>query len=353
MKTEYGPTMVGLTDDEMGSADELYKAVKNPLSPHTSPKRVVKVKPLVEDILSSENELDYVDCDPDSEDTGKPETKVADVEPVLKSSSGSSSSDTDSSSSSDSDSDTSSSESSSASSKSRSSVRRLKKRVKVRHSITSSESEAESNSSKKSKKSETGNGTAKDRGTVLTEGEVTTLPSVTVGKVVAVNQLKPQETVVSERLDGTYSDNMQGNSEVAEVPSIDVVPLVTLLQQTQNERIILNIGGQRFETSRLTLSRYPNSVLAQLVASNGVTPRYGNTYFVDRDPSHFRLILNYMKNGLCDLRTLPRDVRYLYELYYEAQFYQLQDLMRAVIEKIEQVSVFPANLPFTAHKVGI
>ncbi|XP_060603339.1 nipped-B-like protein B [Ruditapes philippinarum] len=131
------------------------------------------------------------------------------------------------------------------------------------------------------------------------------------------------------------------------------VNIIPLMEETQKERIILNIGGQKFETSRVTLTKDPNSLLARIVSPEGMTPRYGNQYFIDRDPAHFRFILNFLRNGSCDLRTLPHDVRYLYELYYEASFYCLPELVNAVIGKIEQCSVVSANLvPLKAHKLG-
>ncbi|XP_060564376.1 flap endonuclease 1-like [Ruditapes philippinarum] len=131
------------------------------------------------------------------------------------------------------------------------------------------------------------------------------------------------------------------------------VNIIPLMEETQKERIILNIGGQKFETSRVTLTKDPNSLLARIVSPEGVTPRYGNQYFIDRDPAHFRFILYFLRNGSCDLRTLPHDVRYLYELYYEASFYCLPELVNAVIGKIEQCSVVSANLvPLKAHKLG-
>lgn len=346
LKTQYGPTLANLSDDDMASADELHKTIRNPLSPHTSPKRVVKVKPLVEDILSSENELDYLDCDHDSEVKSSAASKSAKVDSSSGSSS-SSSSVSDSETSSGSTSSDSSSDSSSCRSRSPVRRRRLSKRLKVRSSSSDSDDE-ERRSGSEGQKVEKGKESERDGGVVETEisGVVSVQPSE---PVVAVGELESQEASKD-----SVKENIQVISDSAKETGVNVVlPLVSILQQTQNERVILNIGGQRFETSKLTLSRYPESVLAELVSSEGVTPRYGNVYFVDRDPAHFRLVLNFMRNGMCDLRTLPRDVRYLYELYYEASYYRLSDLMRAVIEKIEQVSVFPADLPFTAHKVGL
>lgn len=42
--------------------------------------------------------------------------------------------------------------------------------------------------------------------------------------------------------------------------------------------------------------------------------------FIDRDPKHFGLILNYLRDGSC---VLPTDSQGLQEILQEADFYQV------------------------------
>jgi hypothetical protein len=52
-----------------------------------------------------------------------------------------------------------------------------------------------------------------------------------------------------------------------------------------------------------------------------------NTYFFDRDPAHFRIILNYLRNGAqIEIAVLPKEQRYLYEIFQEANYYKLLGL---------------------------
>ena len=61
------------------------------------------------------------------------------------------------------------------------------------------------------------------------------------------------------------------------------------LRTIQSQKVILNVGGARFETSRLTLRRDPNSLLAKLFTTESSIIPQGNSVFIDRDASHFKL----------------------------------------------------------------
>ncbi|CAH0385233.1 unnamed protein product [Bemisia tabaci] len=90
-------------------------------------------------------------------------------------------------------------------------------------------------------------------------------------------------------------------------------------QPAENTWVKLNVGGTYFLTTKTTLSRDPNSFLyrlcqenAQLISDRDET----GAYLIDRDPTYFSPILNY-------LRVLE-----------EAEFYNITELIRLVKEKI-------------------
>ena len=55
-----------------------------------------------------------------------------------------------------------------------------------------------------------------------------------------------------------------------------------------------------------------------------VTPAEDGTYFIDRDGTHFRYILNYLRTGRL---VVPEDKSIRRELLTEAEFYQVQGII--------------------------
>ncbi|CAO3633587.1 unnamed protein product [Mucor hiemalis] len=95
----------------------------------------------------------------------------------------------------------------------------------------------------------------------------------------------------------------------------------------QSEKVRLNVGGNMFETSLSTLRRDTNSLLATMFSGrHPILAESDGSYFIDRDPSHFRLILNYLR----DLRippTILQDVKIRQELLQEAKYYCINGLV--------------------------
>ena len=87
----------------------------------------------------------------------------------------------------------------------------------------------------------------------------------------------------------------------------------------------LNVGGQHFTTSLQTLTRDPNSMLAAMFSGrHEVQTTEDGSFFIDRDGTYFRFLLNYLRNGEL---ILPDGATFLKELEAEAKFYQLQGIL--------------------------
>jgi hypothetical protein len=101
----------------------------------------------------------------------------------------------------------------------------------------------------------------------------------------------------------------------------------------QIERIRLDIGGKAFTTSRVdraTTDKHPDALLSRVL--QGATPCHRAedgvpTYYVDRDPKYFPLILHYLSYGSKNITChLPRDPLELKKIYAEATYFGLEKL---------------------------
>ena len=100
------------------------------------------------------------------------------------------------------------------------------------------------------------------------------------------------------------------------------------IYQIQDSRIKLDIGGHQFTTSVLTLTKDPLSMLAAMFSGRHELKREPDgSYFIDRDGTHFRYILNYLRDGCIKEGVLPQSESVWRELLTEAEFYQLGGLV--------------------------
>lgn len=83
--------------------------------------------------------------------------------------------------------------------------------------------------------------------------------------------------------------------------------------------IIINIGGQIFHTNEKTLTSIPNTYFTNLLSQ----PPQNGIYFIDRNPSIFEDILDYLRDGEI---YLPTEQKMLKKFKREAQFYKLVQL---------------------------
>ena len=106
----------------------------------------------------------------------------------------------------------------------------------------------------------------------------------------------------------------------------------------------LNVGGQHFTTSVQTLTKDPNSMLASMFSGRfDMKPSEDGSFFIDRDGTHFRFILNFLRTGKL---TLPEGATFIKELEEEAEFYQIQGLIDALRPAKLTVKVGTPDEPF-------
>jgi hypothetical protein len=94
---------------------------------------------------------------------------------------------------------------------------------------------------------------------------------------------------------------------------------------TMSEKIKLLVGDHAFTTTRETLCMRKGSMLeAMFSGRHNIKPEEDGSIFIDRDGEHFKLILNYLRDGNLP-SGLSNDTREA--LAAEAEYYQLEDLV--------------------------
>ena len=103
----------------------------------------------------------------------------------------------------------------------------------------------------------------------------------------------------------------------------------------QNEVTVLDVGGKKFTSSLQTMLAEPDSLLGRMFS--GRYPQeiqYDGSIFIDRDGTHFGIILNYLRGTITSKKQLPDDLNTLSRLSCEVQYYELKGLLN-IIEPIE------------------
>ena len=90
--------------------------------------------------------------------------------------------------------------------------------------------------------------------------------------------------------------------------------------------VVMNVGGQIFETSCEILTKDPYSLLAACCRTVPImTHNEEGMFYFDRDWWLFRHIISFLKQNV-----LPNEIETLKELYTEASYYRLESLQRAI-----------------------
>jgi hypothetical protein len=97
----------------------------------------------------------------------------------------------------------------------------------------------------------------------------------------------------------------------------------------QGNKILLDVGGHKFTTSRQTLTAVADTYMESMFSGRfELSPDADGTYFIDRDGTHFRHVLNLMRNPAAaeSLRSAVKGAQ-REELALELEFYGLLDRM--------------------------
>lgn len=118
------------------------------------------------------------------------------------------------------------------------------------------------------------------------------------------------------------------------VPAPRSLSVSSLASISKDEIITLNIGGQIYSTTRSTIINNVDSqaYLALIIRNETNVPldKHGH-YFLDRDGTYFRYILNYFREKKL---ILPENFTELKQLCCEAKFYQIDRLVDEIENRL-------------------
>ncbi|XP_027306010.2 BTB/POZ domain-containing protein KCTD17 isoform X3 [Anas platyrhynchos] len=112
---------------------------------------------------------------------------------------------------------------------------------------------------------------------------------------------------------------------------------------TQAKWVRLNVGGTVFLTTRQTLCREQKSFLCRLCQGEELQSDRDETgaYLIDRDPTYFGPILNFLRHGKL---VLDKDMAEEGVLE-EAEFYNIGPLIRMIKDRLEEKDYTVTQVP--------
>ncbi|XP_013396002.1 uncharacterized protein LOC106163078 [Lingula anatina] len=117
----------------------------------------------------------------------------------------------------------------------------------------------------------------------------------------------------------------------------DELKRMSQLHRIQESRVKLDIGGQQFTTALQTLQKEPYCFFARMFSGrHSMETNADGSYFIDRDGTHFRYILNYLRDGEVKEGTMPDNESFYNELLIEAEHYQIRGLVEHLKNLIRQ-----------------
>ena len=103
------------------------------------------------------------------------------------------------------------------------------------------------------------------------------------------------------------------------------------INRISGQKITLDIGGYKCSTSLQTLRAEPESMLGTMFSGrHPITKQNDGSVFIDRDGTHFRIILNYLRGGITSNEMLSDNKLLLSELLTEVNYYQLKGLEKII-----------------------
>ncbi|NXH16377.1 KCD17 protein, partial [Bucco capensis] len=136
---------------------------------------------------------------------------------------------------------------------------------------------------------------------------------------------------------------MEDGAELQGVAGLRCPWDISLPGGPQAKWVKLNVGGTVFLTTRQTLCREQKSLLCRLCQGEELQSERDETgaYLIDRDPTYFGAILNFLRHGKL---VLDKDMAEEGVLE-EAEFYNIGPLVRMIRDRLEEKDYSGSQVP--------
>jgi WD40 repeat protein len=102
---------------------------------------------------------------------------------------------------------------------------------------------------------------------------------------------------------------------------------ISTVKDFSKKKIVLDIGGTKFTTTVDTLTREKNTFFCGLFSVYGEwDPDEDGTYFIDRDGTHFRIILNHLRGMDVAHEIQQLSENELRQLYEDVKYYMIHSM---------------------------
>jgi len=114
---------------------------------------------------------------------------------------------------------------------------------------------------------------------------------------------------------------------------------LTAHQYNSPNVVKLNVGGTVFTTTLETICKGKSMLSVMFSGKFSMKPNENGEYFIDRDPTYFGHILNYLRKGTIDMGKFEQNQ--LIDLKEEIEYYQIESLSGIFEEQSSSVTFMP------------
>ena len=116
------------------------------------------------------------------------------------------------------------------------------------------------------------------------------------------------------------ADMWKAKEETAKQNCEEMARLAKQNADALDSKIIFDVSGTLFSTTKDTLLRVEDSYFTSMLLSGNWKPQKDGTYFIDRSPKCFGLILDYMRYGVLDTDGLMPKLKQMLQIDFDYFF---------------------------------